>query len=248
MVATSRAISGDGVNPHPECVSLPGAVEENGQDCHRNSVPSRDVTGEAFGLNDAAILTSAVAGAASSAVFAGAATVCPAVAGMEFPAVGEDLSLAEVVPSAIPVSEPLRAVAEADPRSAVVMTSSTNLRGPDRAPGLDNSRNRTQDESRFDIVAVPELMVGPDAGEIADPPPAAQTVRSSGELSGLDSDLQPRQVDSMVISHEVCPEGQGLPQDSEEAIVIGAVGSAAPWFLTGWAEGVEVDFMIDTGC
>ena len=52
----------------------------------------------------------------------------------------------------------------------------------------------------------------------------------------------------MVISHEVCPEGQGLPQDGGEAIVIGAVGSAAPWFLTGWAEGVEVDFMIDTGC
>ena len=30
--------------------------------------------------------------------------------------------------------------------------------------------------------------------------------------------------------------------------MVGAVGSAAPWFLTGWAEGVEVDFMIDTGC
>ena len=33
-----------------------------------------------------------------------------------------------------------------------------------------------------------------------------------------------------------------------EAIVVGAVGSAAPWFLTGWAHDVEVDFMIDTGC
>ena len=30
--------------------------------------------------------------------------------------------------------------------------------------------------------------------------------------------------------------------------MVGAVGSAAPWFLTGWAEGVEVDFLIDTGC
>ena len=28
----------------------------------------------------------------------------------------------------------------------------------------------------------------------------------------------------------------------------GAVGSAAPWFLTGWANGMEVEFMIDTGC
>ena len=29
---------------------------------------------------------------------------------------------------------------------------------------------------------------------------------------------------------------------------MGAVGSAAPWFLTGWAHEVEVEFMIDTGC
>ena len=48
--------------------------------------------GPAFGLNDAAVLTPAIAGAASSAVFAGAVapadlvrTVFPAVDGMEFP-------------------------------------------------------------------------------------------------------------------------------------------------------------------
>ena len=29
---------------------------------------------------------------------------------------------------------------------------------------------------------------------------------------------------------------------------MGAVGSAAPWFLTGWAHEVDVEFMIDTGC
>ena len=45
------------------------------------------------------------------------------------------------------------------------------------------------------------------------------------------------------ISHQT-----SILRDSAEAIVVGAVGSAAPWFLTGWAEGVEVDFMIDTGC
>ena len=33
-----------------------------------------------------------------------------------------------------------------------------------------------------------------------------------------------------------------------EAIIVGAVGSAAPWFLTGWTNEVEVEFMIDTGC
>ena len=29
--------------------------------------------------------------------------------------------------------------------------------------------------------------------------------------------------------------------------MVGAVGSAAPWFLTGWTHDVEVEFMIDTG-
>ena len=38
------------------------------------------------------------------------------------------------------------------------------------------------------------------------------------------------------------------PPEEGEAIVVGAVGSAASWFLTGWAEDMEVEFMIDTGC
>ena len=29
---------------------------------------------------------------------------------------------------------------------------------------------------------------------------------------------------------------------------MGLIGSAAPWFLTGWAHEVEIEFMIDTGC
>ena len=29
---------------------------------------------------------------------------------------------------------------------------------------------------------------------------------------------------------------------------MGAVGSAAPWFLTVWENDMEVDSMIDTGC
>ena len=39
---------------------------------------------------------------------------------------------------------------------------------------------------------------------------------------------------------------QEEPEEGE-AIVVGAVGSAAPWFLTGWTNDVEVEFMIDTG-
>ena len=42
-------------------------------------------------------------------------------------------------------------------------------------------------------------------------------------------------------SHE---EVERAPPEDGEAIVVGAVGSAAPWFLTGWAEDMEVEFMI----
>ena len=44
------------------------------------------------------------------------------------------------------------------------------------------------------------------------------------------------------------PEVERTQPEAGEAIVVGAVGSAAPWFLTGWAHDVEVEFMIDTGC
>ena len=48
--------------------------------------------------------------------------------------------------------------------------------------------------------------------------------------------------------HDLRKEVKRPPPEDGEAIVIGAVGSAAPWFLTGWAEEMEVEFMIDTGC
>ena len=46
------------------------------------------------------------------------------------------------------------------------------------------------------------------------------------------------------------PSITDVQEQSEEGetIVVGAVGSAAPWFLTGWTNDVEVEFMIDTGC
>ena len=39
------------------------------------------------------------------------------------------------------------------------------------------------------------------------------------------------------------PADEDMLSEEHEAIVVGA-----PWFLTGWAEGTEVEFMIDTGC
>ena len=43
-------------------------------------------------------------------------------------------------------------------------------------------------------------------------------------------------------------ETTGTRPESGEAIVVGGIGTAAPWFLTGWAHEVEIEFMIDTGC
>ena len=44
------------------------------------------------------------------------------------------------------------------------------------------------------------------------------------------------------------PEGLDMLQDNNEAIMVRAVGSGAPCFLSGWAEGPEVEFMIATRC
>ena len=46
---------------------------------------------------------------------------------------------------------------------------------------------------------------------------------------------------------DVRPEAERAQPEAGEAIVVGAVGSAAPWFLMGWANDIEVEFMIDTG-
>ena len=47
---------------------------------------------------------------------------------------------------------------------------------------------------------------------------------------------------------DAVPEVGRTQPEVGEAIFVGVVGSAAPWFLTGWANGMEVEFMIDTGC
>ena len=43
----------------------------------------------------------------------------------------------------------------------------------------------------------------------------------------------------------VLPMDKDLTEEEHEAIVVGAIGTGAPWFLTGWAEGTEVEFMSD---
>ena len=105
--------------------SAPGPLSRaermNEKKGYRNSVPPRDVTGKDFKLDNAAVPTTTVAGAASPAVFAGAVVpaasvviLFPAVAGMECLAVAEDLSLAVDVgglPPAVRVRKPFRPAA-----------------------------------------------------------------------------------------------------------------------------------------
>ena len=71
----------------------------------------------------------------------------------------------------------------------------------------------------------------------------------------------PTDVEPPVAVEEHCPSGDQSPMnvglsladedtlsEEHEAIVVGAVHTGAPWFLTGWGEGTEVEFMIYTGC
>ena len=152
------------------------------------------MTGEVFRLSDAAVLTPAVAGAASPADFAGAVapadlagTDVPAVAGMEFPAVAEDLSLTDDAggsPSVIYVSEPLRAVVGAVPLMDVVR------RRPVGLSDSDVRRNSEEGSSPVDIVTVPELIEHSAVGGIADPPSAGQPMKNTGESRDLQNGRQ----------------------------------------------------------
>ena len=44
------------------------------------------------------------------------------------------------------------------------------------------------------------------------------------------------------VSVSVSQADEDMLVEEHEAIVVGAVGTGAPWFLTGWAEGTEVEF------
>ena len=53
----------------------------------------------------------------------------------------------------------------------------------------------------------------------------------------------------VALSDVVLPQTDPDESSAElETIVVGDVGTGTLWFLTGWAEGTEIEFMIDTGC
>ena len=95
-----------------------------------------------------------------------------------------------------------------------------------------------------DYVTESDVVVLPDGVELGNPTVVAlpttglrcQLLQEAGETRTWYARMDGRM------------EGLDLPQDKNKAIVVGAVGSGAPWFLNGWAEGTEVEFMIDTGC
>ena len=68
------------------------------------------------------------------------------------------------------------------------------------------------------------------------------------EVSGDGRNGQPDHMCEEITLRDIQREDKRPSLEDGEAIVVGAVGSAAPWILTGWAEEVEIEFMIDTGC
>ena len=163
---------------------------------------------------------------------------------MEFLAVAEDLSLANDAggsPSVIRASKPLRAVPMMD-------VGSVDGRRPAGLSDSDDRRTSEGGSSPVDIVTVPEpIEHSAVGGGIAAPPSTGQPLENSGESGDWQNGRQSHTDDSNA-PLDVGTGGKESPQDIGEAIVVGVVGSAAPWFLTGWADGEEVEFMIDTGC
>ena len=95
--------------------------------------------------------------------------------------------------------------------------------------------------SPVDIMTVPEPIEHSDV---------RGTARHLMEHSGDSGDWQngrQSHADDSNTPFDVGTGEQESPSDVGETIVVGAVGSAAPWFLTGWADGVEVEIMTDMG-
>ena len=54
--------------------------------------------------------------------------------------------------------------------------------------------------------------------------------------------------DQSPVSFGNSPTEDNMVLEEHEAIVMGAVSTGTPWFLSGWAGGTKVEFMIDTRC
>ena len=93
--------------------------------------------------------------------------------------------------------------------------------------------------SSVDSEAVPQLIEHSGVRGSANPHSAGQLMMHS-EASGDWENGRQDHTSNYNTPLDVRTEDQRLSPDDGEAIVVGAVGSAAPWFLTGWAEEVEI--------
>ena len=79
-------------------------------------------------------------------------------------------------------------------------------------------------------------MVGDDIVEVGGPadvvlPVGGRNVTAATVIRG---ESNPRS-DRMPVSVGVSPADEDMSLEAHEAIVVGAIGMGAPWFLTGWA-------------
>ena len=156
-------------------------------------------------------------------------------AGMAFPAA------AGVASSAVAgVVSPTVTVAVASSTDSMVVADSSNI----CSSQCDNDWLVPDD-----YVKDSDDVVFPGSSELGDPtvviPPVVGIDPSVANDCSSGRDLNCVRAPASV---DVFPEDQELPGENNEAIVVGAVGTGAPWFLTVWAEGTEVEFRIDTGC
>ena len=164
------------------------------------------------------------------------------LAGMAFPAIAGVASPADLAGMAFLV------VAGAAPLAVVEVASSTDLMEAAGSPSVCRSQC-AYDCLVHDDVNEPDVVVFPESIELGDTtvviPPVVGAERSVTKDCHWGRDLNWTRGRARV---DVCTEEQELPKENNEAIVVGAAGSGAPWFLTGWAEGTEVEFMINTEC
>ena len=188
------------------------------------------------------------AGASALADLAG--TDVPAVAGMKFSAIAEVHSSAvddEGAPLVIRTSKQRSAVFEIDPVGA-----DKKYRGPMDGMSVPEPLEHSVvgvplevGDSSVDGVTVPNPIEHSGVTESADPPSASQPMTHSEVSGDWKHGQQDHTFDGSMLRDIWRKDKRPSPEDGE-AIVVGAVGSAAPWFLTVWAEEVEIEFMIET--
>ena len=141
------------------------------------------------------------------------------------------------------------AVAGVASLAVVEVASSTDLMVVAGSPSMCSSQCACDWLVSDDYVKESDDVVFPGSSELGDPtvviPPVVGVDMSVAKDCNRGRDMNCIRGRASV---DVFPKDQELPRENNEAIVVGAVGSGAPWFLHGWAEGTEVEFMIDTGC